>query len=247
MSVNAMQKQTIMTISQISQLFLYLRISGFLGTVKEYVLLAVLLLSVTAVHAQGRLSVQLSPGISLNRVHTNPNNQGFSSAGAAFHFKIGAICDYPIRENYYVSAGLLYSTQHLAIKNKKSSPSLLEAHALHYLQTPFLLKLYTSELTLDTRLYAMLGIVGQLKINARNTGLQENLQQPFIKTFRRWGCSGLLGVGLEYDLSLSTSIFVGFSYQYGLLSAIVQHAQHPPASRMMGYSDLLSIDLGVRF
>jgi hypothetical protein len=214
---------------------------------KQYILIAVLSLGITVVHAQGRLSAQLSPGISLNRVHTNPNNQGFSSAGAAFYFKIGVVCDYPIRENYYVSTGLLYSAQHLALENKKSSPSLLEAHALHYLQTPFLLKLYTSELTLDTRLYVMLGVIGQLRINARNTELQANLQQPFIKTFRRWGCSGLLGMGIEYDLSLSTSVFVGFSYQYGLLSVIAQYAQHPPASRMMGHSDLLSIDLGVRF
>lgn len=236
-----------MTIFRLPRLFLYLKLSGFPGTMKQYILLTVLSLGITVAHAQGKLGVQLSPGISLNRVHTNPNNQGFSSAGAAFYFKIGAICDYPIRENYYVSTGLLYSAQHLAIENKKSSPGLLESHALHYLQTPFLLKLYTSELTLDTRLYALLGIVSQLRIHARNTELQENLQQPFMKTFHRWGCSGLLGVGLEYDLSLSTSIFVGVSYQYGLLNVIAQHAQHPPASRMMGYSDLLSIDLGVRF
>ena len=214
---------------------------------KKYILLIVLLLGITVSHAQGRLGMHLSPGMSLNRVHTNPNNQCFSSAGAAFLFKIGAIYDYPIQENYYVSTGLLYSAQHLAIKNKKLSPGLLEAHALHYLQAPLLLKLYTSELTLDTRLYVVLGALGQLRVNARNTKLQGNLKKPFIEIFRRWGWAGSLGVGAEYDLSLSTSIFVGISYQYGLLSVIAQQAQYPPASRVMGYSDLLSIDLGVRF
>jgi hypothetical protein len=130
---------------------------------KKYILLVVLLLNITVSHAQGRLGMQLSPGISLNRVHTNPNNQGFASAGAAFLFKIGAIYDYLIQENYYVSTGLLYSVQHLAIKNKKLSPGLLEAHALHDLHVPLRLKLYTSELTLDTRLYAVLGVLGQLR------------------------------------------------------------------------------------
>ena len=214
---------------------------------KKYILLVVFLLGTTVTRAQGQLGIKLSPSLSLNRMYTSPNNAGFSRAGAAFGFKPGASYDYPIRDNCYVSTGLLYVAQHVAIKNEALSPSIREEHALYYLQVPMLLKLYTSELTLDTRLYVALGILGQIKINARNTSLQKSQTKPFLEAFRRWGMAGLLGVGVEYNTSLSTSVFVGISYQYGFSNVIDKQAQHLCPSPVMGYSDLLSIDLGIRF
>jgi hypothetical protein len=214
---------------------------------KKYIALAGLFLSTVVTHAQGRLSIQLSPSMSISRVYTNPNNAGFSSAGLGFRFKIGSIYDHPIQDNCYASMGLLYSVQHLAIKNEKLSPGIREKHVLHYLQVPLLLRLYTSELTLDTRLYALLGVLGQIRGNVRNTELQQSWDKSFIEEFRRWGLAGLLGVGVEYNTSLSTSVFVGISYQYGLSSVIDRQAQNPPSLQVMGYSDLLSIDFGIRF
>jgi hypothetical protein len=214
---------------------------------KKYMLLVVLLLSTAATRAQGHLGVTLSPGISFNRVYTNPNNAGFASAGAAFGFRIGAIYDHPFKEHCYVSTGLLYIAQHVAIKNEALPLNIIEAHALRYLQLPMLLKFYTSELTLDTRLYVTLGLLGQIKISERNTELQKSHEKPFLETFRRWSLAGLLGVGIEYNISLSTSVFTGISYQHGLSSVIDKQAQNPSVSQVMGYSDLLSIDLGIRF
>ncbi|MFM2428340.1 MAG: hypothetical protein RL012_224 [Bacteroidota bacterium] len=214
---------------------------------KKYILLVGLFLSTAVTHAQGRLGIQLSPSISINRVYTNPNNAGFSSAGVAFRFKLGPTYDYPIQDHCYVSTGLLYSVQHLAIKNEKLSPNIREKHLLHCLQVPLLLRLYTSELTLDTRLYASLGVVGQIRVNARNTELQESRDKSFIEEFRRWGLAGLLGVGVEYNISPSTSVFTGVSYQYGLSSVLAKQAQNPSASQVIGYSDMLILDLGVRF
>ncbi len=210
-------------------------------------LLVVFLLGTTVTRAQGQLGIQLSPSLSRNRVYTSPNNAGFSSAGVAFGIKLGASYDYPIKEHCYVGTGLLYAVQHVAIKNETLSPSIREEHALHYLQVPMLLKLYTSELTLDTRLYVALGVLGQVRINARNTELQKSQAQPFLEKFRWWGMAGLLRVGVEYNTSLSTSVFAGISYQYGFSNAIDKQTQTPSYSQVMGYSDLLSVDLGIRF
>jgi Outer membrane protein beta-barrel domain len=218
-----------------------------LSAMKKCMLLVVLLLGTTVTRAQGRLGVTLSPGLSVSRVYTNPKNTGFGRAGTAFGLRLGAIYEYPIQGHCYVSTGLLYTAQHVAIKNEKLSPSILEAHALHYLQLPMLLKFYTSELMLDTRLYVALGVLGQIKINERNTELQKSQKEPFLETFRWWGLAGLLGLGVEYNVSLSTSVFAGISYQYGLSSVINKQAQNPSISQVMGYSDLLSVDLGIRF
>ena len=214
---------------------------------KTYILFLLLFLGTAVAQAQGQLGVQLSPSISINRVYTSPNNAGFSSAGWAPRFKLGVIYDYPIKDRYYVSTGLLYSTQHLGIKNEDLSPNIREKHVLRYLQVPLFLRLYTNEFMLDTRLYVALGVFGQIRIHARNTDLPKGRQQSFLETFRRWGWGGLLGVGVEYQTSLSTSIFVGISYYYGLSSVIDKQAQKPSASQVMGYSDMLGLDLGVRF
>jgi hypothetical protein len=127
-------------------------------------------------------------------------------------------------------------------------PNIKEVYSLHYLQVPLLLKLYTSEFALDTRLYASVGFIGLLRINERT--LDHEGDQPFIKEFSRWGSALSLGTGIEYDFSFSTSVFAGISYQLGLSNAFSKqgtHPEHTSASPLMGYGDQISIDLGVRF
>jgi Outer membrane protein beta-barrel domain len=218
-----------------------------LDAMKKYIFLVGLVLGATVAHAQGRLGVKVSPGISFNRVHTSPPNVGFSSIGAALGFQLGAAYDYSVKNNYCVGTGLFYAIQRIAVKNEELSFGIKEAHALYYLQIPLLLKLYTSELALDTRLYVALGGLGQVRINERNTELRKNQKTPFIETFRRWGFAGLLEIGMEYDIGLSTSVFGGISYQYGLSSVIDKHTQENSRCAVKGYNDLVSIDLGVRF
>lgn len=212
-----------------------------------YIFLPLFLLGASVVNAKGQLGIQLSPGISINRVHTNPNNAGFSEMGKSFCFKLGAVYDYPIQDRYYFSTGLLYAVSSLAVKNEDLSPSIREKHRISYIQLPCFLRLYTSELKLDTRLYVMLGLLGQVRIGARSTELPKSQKRSFIDTYRFLGCAALLGIGVEYNLSSYTSAFAGISYHYAWSSAIDQQDKERFSSRVMGYCDMLSLDLGVRF
>ena len=214
---------------------------------KKYFLLVWLLLCTVVAYADGQLGLKLAPSISFSRVHTNPNNAGFDSMWPSLRFKIGAIYDHLIRDNYYVSTGLLYEAHQASIENEKLWPKVRESYEIGYLQAPLLLKLYTSEITLDTRIYAELGGALQVRINNRNVDIHEDQGKPFIESFSRWGFSFLIGGGVEYDTSLSTSVFGGISYQCSLASIIAKHNQNLYASEVMGYCDLLSLDLGVRF
>ena len=180
-------------------------------------------------------------------MHASLKSEDLSSAEAVFGIRLGAVYDYLIQENYYISTGMSYSLQHVAIKNKISSPAIHEQHALRYLQIPLLLKLYTSELMLDTRLYAAIGVIGQLNVGDSKTTLHDSQTTLFIESLRRWGLAGLLGVGVDYATSLSSRVFVGMSYQCGISNVIAQQAQHVSVSKVTSYSDLLSIDLGVIF
>lgn len=218
---------------------------------KKYIVSISLLLFATTAHAQGRLGIKFSPGFAFSRAYTNPNNKGFTAKGTAFGFKIGALYDYGFQDNAYLSTGLYFTLQQVGIENKnkekKLSFAIGEAHGLQYVQLPLLLKLYTGELTLDTRLYVEIGIIGQLRVNEYNASLCKDQTEAFIKKFRRWGVAGQLGVGIEYDVNLVTSIFGGISYQLGMVNVIAeqQTLTHTPA--IIGYSDLFSFDVGIRF
>ena len=215
---------------------------------KKYVLSVRLFLGATVVaQAEGQLGIKLSPGASFNSVHTNPNNAGFTSKGSSLQWKVGAIYDYSFRDNACMSTGLLYSVQQVAVQNKKQWPSVDETHKLSYLQIPLLLKLYTSELILDTRLYFELGFVPQFKVSAVNKEIQQGQQDPFVKKFCLFRLAGLLGMGVEYTTSFDTRFFAGISYQAAFLNSVDKHHDKPSASELKVYSSLVSLDLGIRF
>ena len=212
---------------------------------KKYTLLVGLLLGTVASRAQGQLGIKVSPSVSFNKMYTSPPDIGFYPGRKALCFKLGATYEFPIQNNYCVDTGLFYATQCVSIKREVSS--IKEEHLLCYLQVPLLLKLYTNELTLDTRLYVALGTLCQLRINEENTELQKSQKNPFIETFRLWGFAGLLEIGVAYDVGLSTSIFGGISCQYGLSNAVDRHTPTPSNNTVKSYGNLLSIDLGIRF
>jgi hypothetical protein len=191
--------------------------------------------------AQDQVAVHISPGIAFGRVHTDPDTAGFGSNGIGLGGKVGAMYDWNIKDNYYLSAGLAYSTQQIGVKNS----TIQEQHRIQYLQVPVLLKLYTSELDLDLRGYAQVGFMGALKINNRVTSLAG--KEVFVTKLRMWEVGLLVSCGAEYNLSLSTSIFAGISYQLGLSSMLVAQRDNPPFPKLYGYGDLITLDIGVRF
>ncbi len=216
--------------------------------IKKYLFLGGVLLSTTMAQARGQLGIQIAPDICFNRTYADPPDKDFTSSGASLRFKLGAIYDYlPLRDNCYVSTGLFYSTQQISVSNTNLSPSVQETHELAYLQVPLLLKFYTSEFILDTRFYAKLGFIGQLRVKARNSNLEQNQSEALLEVFRRWGVAGSLGIGVEYDIGLSTSLFAGINYQPGLANVVNKQNQNFNTSRVMSYSDLLSINLGAIF
>ena len=232
---------------------------------KKYILLFGILLHTGPVLAEGRIGIKFSPSISFARIHTNPNNLGFKTGGAALKLKLGATYDHSIRSNYWISTGAFFAFQRIIIKNSalsiqqdaqqtdqdaqkaSSTISIHERHELQYVQIPLLLKLYTSELKLDLRIYVDLGFVGQIRFNDIKKIEQSNQTDLFIEKFRRWGLAGLIGAGFEYDLSLSTSLFAGISYQRGLSSIVEQQHEYKNIPKLIGYNDMVSLDMGVRF
>lgn len=210
---------------------------------KSYLLILSCLLVSTCFIAfgQDQVVVHISPGMAWGRVHTDPDTAGFASNGLSWGVKVGVMYDWNIKDNYYASTGLAFSAQQIGIKNI----DIHERHAIQYLQLPVLLTLYTSELDLDLRGYAKIGVIGALKINNRISNLAA--KEPSVTKLRMWQVSGLLALGVEYNLSLFTSIFAGISYQLGLSSMIAEQRDNTGLPKLYGYPDLLTLDIGLRF
>jgi len=210
---------------------------------KKYLLL--LLFSVIATYnfAQEQISIKISPGLSYGRVYTDPDTADFKSDGIALRGKLGAIYDWPIKENYYLSTGGFFVAKQISIKN--NTLGLKEQHEIQYLQMPILLKLYTSEIMLDTRLYVEFGITGAIKINDRITKLEGG--QQLVTKLRRWEMGGVIGCGVEYNFSLFTSVFAGISYQPAFSSALLEQRDDSAVPKLFGYADLITIDIGIKF
>ena len=211
---------------------------------KKYCLLLFFTAMVTYSFGQDQFSIKVSPGLSHSRVYTdNPNKNDFSSGALSLRGKLGFVYDYSFKENYYVSTGAFFVAKQVGIKSVASADTK-EQYEIQYLQLPLLLKLYTSEITLDTRIYVELGVTGALKINHRITKLDGD--QPISK-LRWWELGGQLGCGVEYNFSLFTSLFAGISYQPALSSILLPQATDSNSPSLFGYADLITIDVGVRF
>jgi hypothetical protein len=210
---------------------------------KKYLLILSFSAIATYGFAQEQISIKISPSLSYGRVYTDPDTANFKSEGVALRGKVGAIYDWPIKENYYISTGGFFVAKQISIKN--DTHSLKERHEVQYLQVPVLLKLYTSEIMLDTRLYIEFGITGAIKINDRITELKGEHQ--LITKLRWWEMGGVIGCGVEYNFSLFTSIFVGISYQPAFSSALLEQIGNSAFPKLFGYADLITVDIGIKF
>jgi hypothetical protein len=211
---------------------------------KKYLLILFFSAIATYSFAQEQISIKISPGLSYGRVHTDPDTANFKSDGMALRGKLGAVYDWLIKENYYLSTGAFFVAKQISIK-KDDISNLKEQHEIQYLQVPVLLKLYTSEIMLDTRLYVEFGITGALKINDRVTNLVGNEQ--FVTKLRRWELGGIIGCGVEYNFSLFTSVFAGISYQPAFSSVFLDQRDISTFPKLFGYADLITIDIGIKF
>jgi len=197
---------------------------------------------VTLGQDQGLFAFKVAPALSFNRVHTDPDTAHFESDGVGVRGIIGVAYDFPIKENYYFSTGLTFMAKQISFKN--NAIQLKEQHEVQYLQVPILLKLYTSEIALDTRIFFDLGFSIALKINDRVTQLEGN---QLIQKLSFFQIGGVLGCYVEYNVSLVTSFFGGISYQPTLNSAFSEQAKDSNLQKLFGYSDLVCLELGIRF
>ncbi len=209
---------------------------------RQYTLILIFLASSSAGFAQVdfsriKLGLQLSPTLSFNRVSDESADVNFSSDGVGGRMIGGAVLDYMLTDNYFVSSGLFFVPKRVGL----ASGEARERHRLHYLQIPATMKLFTNEVALDTRIYFQAGFTLDIRL------LEDNISETveFVEDFGFVDSSLLLAVGAEYRYGYNTIFFGGFSYRRGLANVV--RNEFAPVQDILVKNDLFSLDLGIKF
>ncbi|MGB3777617.1 MAG: outer membrane beta-barrel protein [Tunicatimonas sp.] len=211
---------------------------------RQFTLIFLLLVSSTAAFAQIdfsriKLGLQISPTLSFNRVNDESADVNFSSDGVGGRMIGGAVLDYMLTDNYFISSGLFFVPKRVGLRNDVGEAQ--DRYKLHYLQIPATMKLFTNEVALDTRIYFQAGFTLDIKL------LDDNISETvtYVEDFGFVDSSLLLAAGAEYRYGYNTIFFGGFSYRRGLANVV--RNEFAPVQDIVVKNDLFSLDLGIKF
>jgi len=191
--------------------------------------------------AQVDLGIQVSPSLSFNRLHETSDTADLSSKGTGAKLQAGLVADFLLTKSYYFSTGVFFVPKKISLQDNRT-PSVTEEFHVQYLQFPAMLKLYTEEIALDTRIFVQSGFTAEVKIDDKS----DTPEPAYLGNFRTVNASWVIGAGLEYRIGYSTTVFGGFSYRRGLVNAIASPLQ-PMDGDLSIKTDFLSLDLGIKF
>ena len=197
----------------------------------------------------GQFGVEFSPGISHSRVFfIKSTPPSFYSTGGEGAIRIGGTYDLPIKAYCDMSTGLFFATRGVGVKSSNFSSKLVEEQfSVFYLECPILLKLYTTEVELDTNIYFKIGFVPAIRLLDREKKRAQSQADRFI-IMRRMQLSGLVGVGIKYDFSLSTSLCIGLSYHHDIFGIVSQTYEVGKKKRNLAiHNNFIGLNLGVHF
>ena len=205
---------------------------------KIFLLILVLLGISLASKAQVRLSAEVSPSLIANRLETASDTISLDSNGSGVRFRAGLMVDIPLTEYYFVQTGLAFNPIRLGMTLREQGIS--EVYNLQYVEAPLMLRLLTSELSIDTRLYFAVGGIARVLVSDRT-----NAESPAVTKFRPYDAAIHIGAGIDRKLGYQTTIYAGISYNRGLINALSETiATDEP---LIVKSDILRLDVGLRF
>ena len=188
--------------------------------------------------AQFRLSLEASPSLISNRLASDSDSIRLDSDGTAVKIRLALMAEVPITEYYFFNVGIAYSPERAGISLRNQN--ITQAYDLQYIQLPAMLKLLTSELSIDTRLYFTVGAIPEILIND-----DTSFDDPVITKFRAYDASLHLGGGIVRKLGTQTEVYGGVSYNRGLINVIAESI--PTDEPLVLKNDMLRLDIGIRF
>lgn len=202
-----------------------------------------LMLLAFAGYSQPKLGLVVGPSISMNKVkYIDDADFNYTNDGSAFKFRFGLEADFMLSETYAFSTGAVFAPKRagFTIDPLDGSAPSTQDYKVHYLQLPATLKLFTSEIQPDLKLYFQLGFKGEIKL------FDEPFKEDYdlIEKFHLFDCSFTGGVGVEYGAGVNTVLYGGIFYDRGLVNIVKSSIAENSLTAKMHTLDL---KLGLKF
>ena len=193
--------------------------------------------------AQPELSLKLFPVFSSNRIEDESDSLRITDDGTGLRIGVGLMADFPLTENYYFSTGVSYVAKKagMVILNGNTQQASKQVVNLRYVQIPLSMKLYTNEMSLDTRFYFQFGILAEFKVGEN----EKEGDAEIIEDFTFFDTSLLFGAGVERKLGTSTAAYAGLTFQRGLIDVVSDNV--PLDTDLSMKTGLFGLEVGLKF
>lgn len=228
-------------------------------TMKKIVFPVFFSLVLNSVFSQIDIGIQIAPSISINRVANDIKEFTLEADKANFSFTAGPVIDAYFTDNIAFSTGIWYA-------NKKStliSEGTNLAYSLQYVQVPITVKLFTNNISNNSRLYSQLGGTLDVKITEKALN-DQTLELRKSRAFGKLYDAGLLiSAGIETNIGTSNKLYAGISYHRGLVNVYTKDMRNHlkqlakdttptdhseiDSSQMAYKNDLISLIVGFKF
>lgn len=214
---------------------------------RKFTFAAVLLslFSISALAQDYNIGIKLGPTLTYSKPSTDGASTNYDDNGSSVQFLIGAFVDYQFKENYFFSAGINYASKDFGVtaRSTNSIANVIGAadFSQEFLQVPALLKLYTNEVILDTKIYFNFGVVPEIRLS--NSPKSDN--SDIIREFRSFDVAGNFGGGLERTIGVNTRLYAGLFYNLGFINQV--KTQNETYDELSLKNRLFALEVGIKF
>lgn len=222
---------------------------------KNFLVTAFFAAAASTASAQVEIGLKLSPSITSLRTEA-PSGRGFRTENSKLTIGGGLLVDYFFGQNYAFSTGLLLVGKGGTFSyfdpatNRREEQKL----GLQYLQLPVSIKLFTNDITTDTKLYFQVGGSLNAAIAARINGSKfyrdpgrNGEESKALNHVIKPDAAVLAGLGIERQLGQSTKVLAGVSYHRGLVNIERYFDKQRNFQDISLKNSEVALDLGIKF
>ncbi|WP_159451937.1 porin family protein [Hymenobacter roseosalivarius] len=216
------------------------------------ILLALLVLGTTVgtASAQVEIGIKLSPSVAYLRADA-PQQYSFKSEKSKLGIGGGLVVDYFFGQNYAFGTGLQLTSKGGTVSYQANivTQDNEQKISLQYLEIPLTVKLFTNDITTDTKLYFQLGgkIGGLVAARIDGEKFYQSGGEKSSKHFIIPDAALLGGFGAEYQVGQSTKVFAGLSYHHGLANVDRYFEKTLNFNDVSLKNGEVALDLGIKF
>jgi len=213
-------------------------------------LILIFLISLSAIaYAQPKIGLIVAPGVSTNRIkYLSDVDENLQKERSALRIKFGLEADFYVTETYALNTGLIFAPKRVSVRatdfneTTTSITNQVEEYKVQYLQIPTSLKLFTSEIQPDMKLFFQLGFLTEILVY--NEAIDPD--NVLVEKFKFYDFSFSGGAGVEYGAGINSILYGGIFYDRGLVN-IVKDQNSDLANELSVKMDYISLRLGIKF